>query len=69
MADPEFDTEFTLQTSSVTLAVLDDACQHHALIPGHIPAGTRVACPDGDHDHLVLAVFHTEVAENVRIID
>ena len=69
MADPEFDTDFTLQTSPVTLAVLDGDCQHHALIPGHIPAGTRVACPDRDHDHEVLAVLHTAVAENVQIID
>jgi hypothetical protein len=59
---------FTLQTSAVTLAELDGDCQRHALLPGRIEVGAVVPCPDGDHEHRVLDVLHTEAAENVRII-
>ena len=67
---PEFvQPASALQTSAVTVAELDGDCQRRALLPGHIEAGARVPCPDGDHDHLVLAVVHAEVAENIRIIE
>jgi hypothetical protein len=62
------DTELTLETSAVTMAELDGDCQRHALIPGPIVIGAVVPCPDGDHEHRVLNVLHTEAAENIRII-
>ena len=72
MADTEHaDTEhadigfpgFTLRISPVTLAEVDGDCGY-VFVPGHVPAGTRVPCPDGDHDHEVLTVVHTGVVEN-----
>jgi hypothetical protein len=63
------DTEFTLETSAVTIAELDGACQAYALLPGQIEVGALVPCPDGDHEHWVVAVLHTEVTDNAQIID
>jgi hypothetical protein len=38
------DTEFTLETSPVTMAELDGDCHRHALIPGCIEVGAVVPC-------------------------
>jgi len=62
-------TEFTLETSAVTLAELDtDTCPRHVFLPGHLDAGAEVPCPAGDHTHVLLEALHTAVAENVQII-
>jgi hypothetical protein len=53
----------------MTLAELQGDCQAYALLPRHIEIGALVPCPDADHEHLVLSVLHTEVGENIRIID
>jgi hypothetical protein len=63
------DTEFPLETSAVTIAELNGDRQAYALLPGHIEVGAQVPCPDADHEHWVVSVRHTEVADNVRIID
>jgi hypothetical protein len=68
--EPEMaETEFTVETSPVTMAELDGDCQAYAFRPGHIEVGAQVPCPDADHEHWVVSVLQTEVAENVRIID
>lgn len=57
-----------LLTSPVTLAELEDACQRFVFLPGHLALGALVRCPHGDHEHRVLTVLHTTVAENITII-
>ena len=57
-----------LMTTPITLARLDGDCQGYAFVPGHIETGVLVRCPDGHHEHEVLSVVHTEVAENIRIV-
>lgn len=47
----------------------DTACPRHEFLPGHIEAGARVPCPNGDHDHdvVVVAVIHTALVETSTV--
>ncbi|MGH3778370.1 MAG: hypothetical protein ACRDRR_21950 [Pseudonocardiaceae bacterium] len=59
-----------LQTSPITVAELDGACQRFVFIPGHLDVGATVRCPGGgDHEHRILTACHTAVVENIVIIE
>ena len=55
-----------LLTSPITIASVDDCGA--VILDGTFEVGETVPCPDGDHDHYILDVLHTEAVHNIRIV-